>query len=271
MLWRETRLEIATIPKTALLMVAPFLAPNDSPNYVQFVLPLLCSQAATNFCGMRAMISFRRAMVEHHHSAYMSQEGRLYYTMGSLGLTGVWRNDVGSRCKIDSQHPWTWFVNVSWSYYLLFKHILSVYRHYIGIDTGLILSHTVSYHNCIGLYYQQQLCHSKPFVVQNDSAWTSVRLKPFLCQLSDLHHSSTVHFCISRVSGTTRHTSLPNIECILRNLDYRVDTPDARMTNDTDLLLQFLFEFVFGGWLGFKQVTCSYICNLSPAVYMLLN
>lgn len=37
---------------------------------------------------------------------------------------------------------------------------------------------------------------------------------------------------------------------IFRNLDYRVDTPDARITNDTDLLLQFLFEFVFGGPLG---------------------
>ena len=36
----------------------------------------------------------------------------------------------------------------------------------------------------------------------------------------------------------------------LRNLDHRVDTPDARITNDTDLLLQFLFEFVFGGQLG---------------------
>jgi len=87
-------------------------------------------KAATNFCGMRAMISFRRAMVEHHHSAYMSQEGRLYYTMG--------------------------------------------------------------------------------------------------------------------------------------NLDYRVDTPDARMTNDTDLLLQFLFEFVFGGIMKPESGAC---CQLFFLVF----
>eukprot|EP00439_Symbiodinium_sp_Y106_P005467 s2244_g1.t1 len=70
-------------------------------------------KAAMNFSSMRAMIAFRRALTEHHHAAYMSREGRLYYTIG--------------------------------------------------------------------------------------------------------------------------------------NLDYRIDTPDAIITNDTDLLLQFLFEFVFGG------------------------
>lgn len=32
-----------------------------------------------------------------------------------------------------------------------------------------------------------------------------------------------------------------------------MDTPDARITNDTDLLLQFLFEFVLGGCLGFNK------------------
>ena len=37
---------------------------------------------------MRAMISFRRALVEHHHAAYMSREGRLYYTLGSHGAGG---------------------------------------------------------------------------------------------------------------------------------------------------------------------------------------
>ncbi|CAK9019022.1 ATP-binding cassette sub-family D member 3 (68 kDa peroxisomal membrane protein) (PMP68) (70 kDa peroxisomal membrane protein) (PMP70), partial [Durusdinium trenchii] len=82
-------------------------------------------KAATNFCGMRAMISFRRALVEHHHAAYMSREGRLYYTMG--------------------------------------------------------------------------------------------------------------------------------------NLDHRVDTPDARITNDTDLLLQFLFEFVLGGIMKPESGACCQI------------
>ncbi|CAK8986476.1 unnamed protein product [Durusdinium trenchii] len=74
---------------------------------------------------MRAMISFRRALVEHHHAAYMSREGRLYYTMG--------------------------------------------------------------------------------------------------------------------------------------NLDHRVDTPDARITNDTDLLLQFLFEFVLGGIMKPESGACCQI------------
>ncbi|CAE7460506.1 ABCD3 [Symbiodinium natans] len=41
-------------------------------------------KAAMNFCGMRAMIAFRRALTEHHHAAYMSREGRLYYTIGNL-------------------------------------------------------------------------------------------------------------------------------------------------------------------------------------------
>lgn len=82
-------------------------------------------KAAMNFCGMRAMISFRRALVEHHHAAYMSREGRLYYTLG--------------------------------------------------------------------------------------------------------------------------------------NLDHRVDTPDARITNDTDLLLQFLFEFVFGGIMKPESGACCQI------------
>ena len=42
------------------------------------------------------------------------------------------------------------------------------------------------------------------------------------------------------------------------NLDYRIDTPDAIITNDTDLLLQFLFEFVFGGLPG-----CSFEMGVS--------
>ena len=52
-------------------------------------------KAAMNFCGMRAMISFRRALVEHHHAAYMSREGRLYYTLGSHGHHGAFREEAG--------------------------------------------------------------------------------------------------------------------------------------------------------------------------------
>eukprot|EP00435_Cladocopium_sp_Y103_P039926 s2029_g10.t1 len=43
------------------------------------------------------------------------------------------------------------------------------------------------------------------------------------------------------------------------NLDHRVDTPDARITNDTDLLLQFLFEFVFGGIMKPESGACCQI------------
>eukprot|EP00930_Biecheleria_cincta_P040069 TRINITY_DN27487_c0_g2_i1.p1 TRINITY_DN27487_c0_g2~~TRINITY_DN27487_c0_g2_i1.p1 ORF type:complete len:1502 (-),score=313.01 TRINITY_DN27487_c0_g2_i1:8-4513(-) len=41
-------------------------------------------KAAANFTAMRAMISCRAALVRHHHAAYMSQPGRLYYTLGNL-------------------------------------------------------------------------------------------------------------------------------------------------------------------------------------------
>eukprot|EP00931_Biecheleriopsis_adriatica_P093343 TRINITY_DN67085_c0_g1_i1.p1 TRINITY_DN67085_c0_g1~~TRINITY_DN67085_c0_g1_i1.p1 ORF type:complete len:1643 (+),score=307.56 TRINITY_DN67085_c0_g1_i1:40-4968(+) len=42
------------------------------------------AKAAANFCGMRAMIACRKALVEHLHAAYMNQDGRLYYTLGNL-------------------------------------------------------------------------------------------------------------------------------------------------------------------------------------------
>jgi hypothetical protein len=63
-------------------------------------IPKLASKAAMNFCGMRAMISFRRALVEHHHAAYMSREGRLYYTLGSHGAKGGGWWQVWRYCKI---------------------------------------------------------------------------------------------------------------------------------------------------------------------------
>lgn len=45
----------------------------------------------------------------------------------------------------------------------------------------------------------------------------------------------------------------------LGNLDCRVDTPDGRITNDADLLMQFLFEFIFGGIMKPESGMCSQI------------
>merc|ERR1740129_1250518 len=49
-------------------------------------------------------------------------------------------------------------------------------------------------------------------------------------------------------------------------LDQRVDVPDARITNDVDLLLQHLFEFVFGGILKPEEGS---IGNLSVVYFSL--
>ena len=104
--WRFKLLMDPDVPYTISLNITQMLMmlPTDD-------IPKLACKAAMNFCGMRAMISFRRALVEHHHAAYMSREGRLYYTLGSHGA----EEEAGGRCGDTARsgyvylvylHPW---------------------------------------------------------------------------------------------------------------------------------------------------------------------
>ncbi|CAE8653465.1 unnamed protein product, partial [Polarella glacialis] len=52
----------------------------------------------------------------------------------------------------------------------------------------------------------------------------------------------------------------------LGNLDNRVDMPDARITNDSDLLLQFLFEFVLGGVMKPESGMCCQLFFLAASL-----
>ncbi|CAK0870012.1 unnamed protein product, partial [Prorocentrum cordatum] len=52
----------------------------------------------------------------------------------------------------------------------------------------------------------------------------------------------------------------------LGNLDNRVDTPGSRITNDVDLMMQFLFEFVFGGIMKPEAGMCSMLFFLLPTL-----